>query len=194
MKKIFLLLAVVAGQAAHAQETFPVNGTSNKNHTTYAFTNARIVVDPETTIENGTLIVKDGLITAVGPKAAVPKGAETVDLKGKTIYPGLIDAYTSYGMPEIKKGPASWGPQMESNIKGAYGWNAAIRADVEAGKIFTGDPKAADELRRLVDKHQSGQSDFSAPLWTLMMFEAFLRQVVDASDSIGLPVPAEALA
>ena len=53
---------------------------------------------------------------------------------------------------------------------------------------------APEELRRLVDKHQSGQSDFSAPLWTLMMFEAFLRQVVDASDSIGLPVPAEALA
>jgi asparagine synthase (glutamine-hydrolysing) len=51
----------------------------------------------------------------------------------------------------------------------------------------------AAELRRLVDRHQNGQSDFSAPLWTLMMFEAFLRQVVDAPDSIGLPV-AEAVA
>lgn len=149
MKKIFLLLAVVIGQAAHAQETFPVNGTSNKNHTTYAFTNVRIVVDPETTIDNGTLIVKDGLITAVGPKATVPKGAEVVDLKGKTIYPGLIDAYTNYGMPEIKKGGGGWGPQMESNIKGAYGWNAAIKSDVEANKLFTDDPKAADEMRRL---------------------------------------------
>ena len=36
-----------------------------------------------------------------------------------------------------------------------------------------------DYLRRLVDGHQSGASDFSAPLWTLLMFEAFLRQVVD---------------
>ncbi len=34
-------------------------------------------------------------------------------------------------------------------------------------------------LRRLVDDHQSGASDYSAPLWTLLMFEAFLRQVVD---------------
>ena len=34
-------------------------------------------------------------------------------------------------------------------------------------------------LRHLVDAHQSGSSDFSAPLWTLLMFEAFLRQVVD---------------
>ena len=44
-------------------------------------------------------------------------------------------------------------------------------------------------LRQLVDRHQSGQNDFSAPLWTLMMFEGFLRQVVDAPESTGLPVP-----
>jgi len=34
-------------------------------------------------------------------------------------------------------------------------------------------------LRHLVDAHQSGERDYSAPLWTLLMFEAFLRQVVD---------------
>ncbi len=38
-------------------------------------------------------------------------------------------------------------------------------------------------LRHLVDAHQSGASDYSAPIWTLLMFEAFLRQVVDAGDS-----------
>ena len=36
-------------------------------------------------------------------------------------------------------------------------------------------------LRRLVDEHQSGMSDHSAPLWTLMMFESFLRNVMNAS-------------
>ena len=35
-------------------------------------------------------------------------------------------------------------------------------------------------LEHLVDAHQSGASDHSAPLWTLLMFEAFLRNVVDA--------------
>lgn len=34
-------------------------------------------------------------------------------------------------------------------------------------------------LRHLVESHQSGARDHSAPLWTLLMFEAFLRQVVD---------------
>ncbi|MDE2276286.1 MAG: amidotransferase 1, exosortase A system-associated [Burkholderiales bacterium] len=38
-------------------------------------------------------------------------------------------------------------------------------------------------LQRLVDTHQSGVSDHSAPLWTLLMFDAFLRNVVDASDA-----------
>ena len=35
-------------------------------------------------------------------------------------------------------------------------------------------------LQHLVDAHQCGARDYSAPLWTLVMFEAFLRQVVDA--------------
>jgi asparagine synthase (glutamine-hydrolysing) len=42
------------------------------------------------------------------------------------------------------------------------------------------DPRA---LRRLIDEHQSGLRDHSAPLWTLLMFEAFLRRVVGAQAS-----------
>lgn len=41
-------------------------------------------------------------------------------------------------------------------------------------------------LKRLLDEHQSGQHDHAAPLWTAMMFEAFLRNVVDAPHSAGL--------
>ncbi len=36
-------------------------------------------------------------------------------------------------------------------------------------------------LQQLVDNHQSGRADHSAPLWTLLMFEAFLRNVVDGA-------------
>jgi asparagine synthase (glutamine-hydrolysing) len=41
----------------------------------------------------------------------------------------------------------------------------------------------ADYLRQLVDDHQSGVRDYSAPLWTILMFEAFLRQVVDGASA-----------
>jgi len=39
----------------------------------------------------------------------------------------------------------------------------------------------ATYLRLLVDEHQTGMRDHSAPLWTLMMFESFLRNVMGAS-------------
>jgi asparagine synthase (glutamine-hydrolysing) len=45
-------------------------------------------------------------------------------------------------------------------------------------------------LNHLVDAHQSGRADYSAPLWALLMFEAFLRNVVDVQDvkvSQGVP-------
>jgi asparagine synthase (glutamine-hydrolysing) len=42
-------------------------------------------------------------------------------------------------------------------------------------------------LRHLVQAHQSGARDYSAPLWTLLMFEAFLRQIVDGGDVIAAP-------
>jgi len=41
-------------------------------------------------------------------------------------------------------------------------------------------------LRHLVDAHQSGARDYSSPLWTLMMFEAFLRNVMEPRDSQAL--------
>jgi asparagine synthase (glutamine-hydrolysing) len=45
----------------------------------------------------------------------------------------------------------------------------------------------AEYLKNLVDGHQSGARDNSTPLWTLLMFEAFLRQVVDKHDSVLAP-------
>ena len=88
MKKIITLFFVIhSGFFSYAQETFPINGTTNPIHTIYAFTNAKIIVDADETIENATLLVKDGIITAVGAKLSIPKGSVIYDLKGKSIYP-----------------------------------------------------------------------------------------------------------
>ena len=150
MKKIILfLLAISYAAAIVAQETFPVNGTSNKNHVIYAFINAKVIVDADQTIDNGTIVIKDGLIFSVGTKIPIPQGSVIVDLKGKTIYPGLIDAYTSYGMQETKRSSGGGYPQIESNTKGAYGWNQAIKAESDAIKNFTKDTKSAEEYRKL---------------------------------------------
>ena len=49
-------------------------------------------------------------------------------------------------------------------------------------------------LEHLVQAHQSGARDYSAPLWTLLMFEAFLRNVVDETPVPGAALPREAVA
>ncbi len=150
MKKIFFSFFIVITSLALAQETFPVNGTINKVHSIYAFTNANIVVSADESMANATLVIKDGIILEVGTKVSVPKGAVVYDLKGKSIYPSLIDAYTNYGIADPKPSPRLMPlPQMESNTKGAYGWNQAVKADVEAYKLFVSNATTADDMRKL---------------------------------------------
>ncbi len=67
---------------------------------TYAITNARIVPVSSSIIEKGTIIVRDGLIAAVGATTiTIPGDARIIDGTGLTVYPGFIDAFGSIGMP-----------------------------------------------------------------------------------------------
>jgi len=50
-------------------------------------------------IANGVVIIRDGLIEAVGANLPIPADATTIDVKGSHVYPGLIDAQTSLGFP-----------------------------------------------------------------------------------------------
>src|SRR5215210_9151360 len=100
----FRLLACIAvlgcsSMLVRSQETFPENGVADPRHGHYAFINATIVKDAASTINNATLIVKDGRIVAVGANLKTPVGAVEVDCKGKYIYPSFIDIYADYGTP-----------------------------------------------------------------------------------------------
>ncbi len=53
-----------------------------------------ITVGPAGTIENGTILVSDGKIAAVGTDVAVPRGARRIDATGRFVTPGLIDAHS----------------------------------------------------------------------------------------------------
>src|SRR5882762_7061120 len=73
---------------------------------TYAITNARIVTVSGPIIERGTVVIRNGLIVGVGEKVIVPTDARVIDGSGLTIYPGLIDANTSLGIPEPSPSPS----------------------------------------------------------------------------------------
>ncbi len=135
------------------QTTFPSNGAPNPIHTTYAFINGVMHVDENTTLTKGTLIIKDGKIVDVMDKGLAPKNAVVYDLKGKHVYASFIDLYSEYGLSESgeseRKSRRMFGPQMESNAKGAYGWNQAIRSDYEAYKVFVHQNDAAEALKKI---------------------------------------------
>jgi imidazolonepropionase-like amidohydrolase len=137
---------------SQAQETFPVNGVADPRTGTYAFTNATIVKDPQTTLQNATLVIKDGKIVSVGNNIAVPKDAVTVDCKGKFIYPSFIDVYSDYGITAPQRqgfggGFGNTPAQTTSNTKGAFGWNQAIKPETDGSKLFVINEQRAKELR-----------------------------------------------
>jgi len=73
----------------------------------HAIRNARIVTGPGNVIAHGTIVMRDGLITAVGANVAIPADARIWEGDSLTIYPGLIDAFV---MPAAPAGPAGGAP------------------------------------------------------------------------------------
>jgi imidazolonepropionase-like amidohydrolase len=70
----------------------------------YAIRNAHIVTVSGADIDNGTMVIRDGKIEAVGAGLTVPSGAQTIDARGLWVYPGMIDAATSIGLVEVGQG------------------------------------------------------------------------------------------
>ncbi|MBK8522329.1 MAG: amidohydrolase family protein [Chitinophagaceae bacterium] len=155
--KLLLMLLMLSGISplVNAQATFQVNDVANPKDGHYAFTNANIVKDAQTTVQNGTLIIRQGKIVAVGNNISIPKDAVIIDCRGKFIYPAFIDIYTDYGIiaantaqQNITSAAAFFRTQqLTSGTKGAYGWNQAIKSETEAHKIFSGDDPKAKALR-----------------------------------------------
>ncbi len=146
---MLLALSLRAGIAV-SQETFPVNGVADKRSGTYAFTNATIVKDAQSSGIVGNLLIKEGKIVAIGNNIPIPKEAIIVDCKGKYIYPSFIDIYSDYGIAIPQRTSSfSFGQpaQLASNTKGAFGWNQAIKSEVNAVDLFTADDNKAKDLR-----------------------------------------------
>jgi imidazolonepropionase-like amidohydrolase len=85
-----------------AQQTGSVSvQTMNGAPGTYVIRNARIITVSGPDIENGTLVLRNGKIEAVGASVNVPAGAQEIDARGLFVYPGMIDAETNMGLNEI---------------------------------------------------------------------------------------------
>ena len=114
---------------------------------TYALTGARIVTmsnDAGGIIDDGVVVIAGDRIAAIGPRGSVtiPAGAKTIDVAGKTIIPGLIDAHAH-------------GPQGDDEIVPQQNWSAV--QNLAMGTTTIHDPSSqASEIFVASERQQAG--------------------------------------
>ena len=114
---------------------------------TWALTNARIETVSGPVIPRGTIVIRDGLIAAVGPGVQVPANAQVIDLAGKTVSPGLIDLTSTIGLPSATEAAGQGGGGGGGRFGGGGRLNPmdADRAVAEELTGGTSELKAARE-------------------------------------------------
>jgi imidazolonepropionase-like amidohydrolase len=100
--KLWLVAAVLTGSAFAQSDASQQNKTGRAG--TFAIVGAKIITVSGAVIENGTVVIQNGKITSVGPGTSVPSGAERIEGRGLSVYPGMIDSATALGLVEIGQG------------------------------------------------------------------------------------------
>ncbi len=102
-----------------------------------AFTNARIItMEKDEVIENGTLVVHNNKITAIGKgdDISIPKKAKVIDCEGKTIMPGIVDVHGHLGNFRFGTSPKK---QWHYYANLAYGVTTAHDPSSNSEMIFS---------------------------------------------------------
>ena len=124
---------MVLGQAPDSRQR---EGLHESPPVFYVIRGATIHVDPTTTIENGSLLIRNTKIIEVGNQVDSPEGAIVVDATGKHVYAGFIDAFLPYGESTDPQKP---GPRY---------WNERIRPDTSIAESYRPAGIRVDDLRR----------------------------------------------
>ena len=140
-RRLLLGIAALAAGSLEAQQssrTEPIAGLRDNSTGFHALVGARVVTAPGQVLTNATIVVRNGLIIAVGAGMAPPAGARVWDLKGLTVYPGFIDASADLGGDAPPQGgdvgPTHWNPQVRawfsttSNLKDDSTRRVALRS------------------------------------------------------------------
>ena len=146
-----VVILVVALHAVVTAQLKPAVGIRQNTPDVHALVNVRIITSPGKVIDKGTLVMRDGIITAVGAKAVVPADARVWDFAGMTVYPGLIDAYSDFGMPKKPKSVPGSGdtPKPSEPARGGRHWNENVNAAISADELFVPDASAAEKMRSM---------------------------------------------
>lgn len=131
--------------------TAPVLGLHDGTPSFHALVGGKIVVAPGRVIDKGTIVFRDGLITAIGADAKIPAGATIADVTGRTLYAGFIDGYSEQPIESPRPSDGAWNSditperRVDENYKPAGDLNKkyrsqgfALRLVAPAGGIVKG--------------------------------------------------------
>jgi hypothetical protein len=140
MKRLIPML-LAAASLTYAQAPGPI-----------ALRGARVVTVSGPVLEKGTVLLRNGLIEAVGENLDLPKDAWVVDAQGVTVYPGLIDALSTVGLPETPAQPVAPRTETPATPRGGQDLPVPLEQGPQFRPFTTTWVRAADLLNP-ADRH-----------------------------------------
>ncbi len=144
-----LLLAFATISGVGAQDNLTPNGIADDRQNAFAFTHANIVQADGTVLLDATLLIREGLVVELGNSVDIGAGYFEIDLQGRYIYPGFIDMYTQYGIPQLERAASSGGAENLFSTDQALNVNDAIRSNFSASSAFIPDKETREKFRKL---------------------------------------------
>ncbi|RMF39692.1 MAG: hypothetical protein D6753_13205, partial [Planctomycetota bacterium] len=129
-----LVLVTTTGYAQRERSTEPTTGIRFQPPTAVALLHATVVVDPQTTLEDATILIEDGRIQRVGAQVQIPPGYEVIDCEGDWIYPAWVEP-----LLEI---------ECAADPSNLAHWNAQIRPEVQASLTANVNQERVGQLRQ----------------------------------------------
>ena len=161
MKLKLLSLLLCIGLSGYGQDYFPTNtGVKTTSSHFQAITNATVHSTSNTTLQNASILFKDGRIVAIGNEITLPKNTLVHNYEGKHIYPSFIELYSSFGLPNGKapSGNRRSGVSYAAKRKGYY-WNDHILSDYHSVNDYAYDAALAKKMRKegfgVVNSHRA---------------------------------------
>ncbi|HAD60464.1 MAG TPA: hypothetical protein DCG12_14565 [Planctomycetaceae bacterium] len=118
VSSFLVLISLVSSAWSDDRTVQPAVGLRENPPSVYALINARVVVPGGRELENTTVVIRDGLIHSVKPGGIAPADAKVIDLSGRTVYPGLIDAYSEASLPSdhLENTAGHWNSQVTPQL------------------------------------------------------------------------------
>lgn len=109
-----LLLTAFSAFVSADESSVHKDGLRENLPDVWALQHATVVVQAGTKIEDATVVIRKGRIASIVAGGKVPADARTIDMTGKTIYPGFIDAYAETEIPgyQLKQTAGYWNPNV----------------------------------------------------------------------------------